>query len=89
MKLDAKFYGVIRKVKNDSIVPEDEHMTFLAHDLAFMPTLVFYRAQCALFDADDEHLAAVDRTIERLRIWQAANPDKMKIPDAKGEKLLA
>lgn len=87
-KLDAKFSGVIFKVKDGSIVPDDEYMVFLAKDNAFLPTLHFYLAECVRIGADSEHVAAVDRTIKRLISWRQSNPDRLKIPDAKGEKLV-
>lgn len=87
-KLDAKFSGVIFKVKNGSIVPDDEYMVFLAKDNAFPATLDFYRAHCITLGADQEHIAAVDRTIQRLKTWRAANVLACKTPDAKGEKLV-
>lgn len=87
MKLDAKFYGEIRKVKDDSIVPEDEYVVFLAKDNAFAAVLPLYRAQCERFGCDAEHMASVDKMIDRLAHWRAANPSRLKNPDAKGEKL--
>lgn len=89
MKLDAKFYGEIRKAKDNSVVSDDEWMAFLAKDSAFPETLRFYRRKCLELGADNEHIRAVDRTIERLDAWRAANPDRCKVPDAKGEFLLA
>lgn len=88
MKLDAKFYGEIRKVKDDSIVPDDEYVVFLAKDNAFAATLPFYRDFCKSTGTDREQLAAVDRMIERLRSWRDDNPRRLKVPDASGEKLL-
>lgn len=88
MKLDLKFYGVIVKAKDNSIVPEDEYMVFLVKDNAFLPTLKFYRQECDRLGADPEHLAAVDLTIERATIWRDNNRHRLKVPDAKGEKLL-
>ncbi len=87
LKLDAKFYGVLRKVKDGSVVPDDQWMAFLVKDRAFLPTLYFYRRQCEILGADAEQLAAVDRMIERAKDWQSANPDLMKVPDAAGEIL--
>ena len=87
MKLDAKFYGDIRKVKDDSLLPEDEYVVFLAKDNAFPATVAFYRQECERLGADAEHLASVDRMIERLTKWRADNPHRLKVPDAKGEKL--
>jgi hypothetical protein len=88
MKLDSKFYGAVRKVKDDSFVPEDEYVIFLAHDNAFAMILPAYRKACIDLGADTEHIAALDRMIERLAAWRAANPDRLKIPDARGERLL-
>jgi len=89
MKLDAKFYGEIRKVKDDSIVPDDEYVVFLAKDNAFADAIHYYRDRCVELGADQEHLDSVNRMIDRLNEWRDANPDKLKVPDAKGEKLLA
>lgn len=87
-KLDAKFYGEIRKAKDNSVVHPDEYMVFLAKDNAFPATLQFYRTKCVELGCDDEHIAAVDRTIERLDAWREKYPDRLKKPDAKGENLL-
>lgn len=87
-KLDAKFSGVIFKVKDGSIVPDDEYMVFLGKDNAFPATLQYYRAKCVEIGADQEHIDAVDRTIQRLGMWRAGNQHRLKVPDAKGEKLV-
>lgn len=88
MKLDAKFYGEIRKVKDDSVVPDDEYVVFLAKDNAFARILPDYRDMCVRMGADSEQVSAVDRMIERLNAWRGANPERLKVPDAKDEKLL-
>lgn len=87
-KLDAKFSGVIFKVKNGQIVPDDEYMVFLAKDSAFWNTLNFYYEECKRLGADEEQLAAVSRAIERVRTWRSVNHNRIKVPDAKGERLL-
>ena len=87
-KLDAKFSGVIFKVKDGSIVPDDEYMVFLAKDNAFPATLQFYLEECKRIGADAEHIAAVKRTIQRLGMWRFDNPSRLKVPDAAGEKLV-
>lgn len=87
MKLDAKFYGEIRKVKNDEIIPDDEYMVFLAKDNAFPDTLVFYRNKCIDLQCDIEQIHAVNRAIERLELWRVNNADRLKDPDARNEKL--
>jgi hypothetical protein len=87
-KLDAKFSGVIFKVKDGSIVPDDEYMVFLAKDSAFLNTLKFYRYECKRLGADADQIAAVERAIDRVHAWRDANPHRIKVPDAKGERLV-
>lgn len=88
MKLDAKFEGEIRKVKDGSIVPDDEYVVFLAKDNAFAKALPYYLMQCVKLGADDEQILAVVRMIRRVDAWRAAHPERCKTPDAAGEKLL-
>lgn len=87
-KLDAKFQGAIRKVKDDSIVPDDEYVVFLAKDNAFASILPLYRDECARRGCDPQQVAAVEAMIDRLRRWRDANPDRCKDPDAAGERML-
>ena len=88
MKMDAKFYGEVRKVKDDSLVPDDEYVVFLAKDNAFAAIVPVYRAACVSLGADAEQIRAVDRMIGRLAAWRLKNAERCKVPDAKGEKLL-
>jgi hypothetical protein len=88
MKLDAKFYGNIRKAKDDSLVPDDEYVVFLAQDNAFANILPVYRKDCAALGCDHEQLKAVDDLIARVDRWRADHPDRLKRPDASGERLL-
>lgn len=88
MKLDAKFEGLIRKVKDGSIVPGDEYVVFLAKDNAFFDTFPYYLLRCMKRGCDREQIDAVYRAYWRLREWREANPHRLKNPDAAGEKLL-
>ena len=87
-KLDAKFLGPITKVKDDSTVPDDQWMLFLAKDNAFALTAPYYLLQCIKLKCDAEQIAQVAEALGRLYRWRANNPDKLKNPDAKGEKIL-
>lgn len=87
MKLDAKFHGEIRKVKNDAIVPEDEYVVFWAKDNAFAATLPHYLDYCISLGCDAEQIAAVERMIERVNEWRIIHYERLKNPDAAGEKL--
>ena len=88
MKFDAKFTGTIRKVKDGSVVPEDQYVVFLIKDNAFADILPLYRTRCIELGCDTEHIEALDRMLERMYAWREANPDKCKNPDAHGERLL-
>ena len=87
-KLDAKFYGHIFKAKDNSHVDEDEWCVFLAKDNAFANVLPMYLEECIRLGADEEQVAAVQRMIGRLHTWRTNNPDRIKVPDAAGERLL-
>jgi hypothetical protein len=88
VKLDAKFEGEIRKVKDGSIVPDDEYVVFLAKDNAFAEVIHQYRTVCIQKGCDEEQIAAVDRMILRLEKWRRDHPERLKDPDASGERLL-
>lgn len=92
MKLDKKFYGEIHKVKNDTLVTDDQYVVFLAKDDAFARkpdgAVYSYLDRCVALNADAEQIAAVMGLIDRIEAWRQRNPDRLKTPDAKGEKLL-
>jgi hypothetical protein len=87
-KLDSKFYGEIRKAKDNTIVPDDQWVVFLIKDDAFWHALNVYHSECIKLGCDQEHCEAVDRLIGRGRKWRQANPTLCKLPGAKGERLL-
>jgi hypothetical protein len=88
VKLDSKFYGEVRKVKDNSVVPDDEYIVFLAKDNAFCAILPNYLEECIRLGADQEQIDAVVRMMERAREWRAKHPERCKTPDARGERLL-
>lgn len=88
MKLDCKFYGHILKAKDGSVVPDDEYVVFLAKDNAFASVLTLYLAKLIELEADQEQIDAVIRLVDRVNAWREANPDKCKVPDAAGERML-
>jgi hypothetical protein len=87
MKFYAKFYGEVRKVKDDSLVPDDEFVVFLAKDNAFAAILPAYRDKCIELGCDMAQIQAVNKMIDRLQEWRRANQHRLKNPDANGEKL--
>ncbi len=80
-KMDGKFHGVIVKNKNQSIVPQDQWMVFLAKDNAVPVMLNAYYMECEKLGASMEQLEAIADLIIRVREWRKANPDKCKVPD--------
>lgn len=88
MKLDRKFYGELRKVKDDSVVPDDQWNAFLTKDNAFAAIVQLYPAACRAIGCDDEQYNAALVLVRRINLWRDANPELCKVPDAKGEKLL-
>lgn len=88
MKMDKKFYGVIRKVKNETIVPDDEYVVFLVKDTAFARILPKYLEECIALGADIEQIKMVSELLIRVTTWRNEHPDRLKTPDANGEKVL-
>lgn len=80
-KLDGKFHGVIVKNKDQSIVPQDQWVVFLAKDNAFPATLRFYKAECQRLGVGMDQLQAVDDMICRLEQWRAENKKLCKVLD--------
>lgn len=87
-KMDAKFTGTLVKVKDGTVVPDDEWVVFLVKDNAFASVLPIYRRKCIELGCDAEQIAAVDRMIARASTWRDAHQDRLKNPDAAGERLL-
>jgi hypothetical protein len=87
MNADQKFYGVVYKVKDHSPVLEDERIVFLIKDNAFAAILQDYRNKCIELGCDMDQIQAVNRMMDRVKAWRDAHPDRLKNPDAKGERL--
>lgn len=86
MKLDGKFHGIVVKNKDQSVVPQDEWMVFLAKDNAVPSTLRFYLSECVRLGAGADQIRAVEEMIGRVDAWRASHPGKLKVPDvAPGE----
>lgn len=81
IKLDLKFHGTIIKNKDGTVVPDDQWVCFLAKDNAFPSTLLFYLEKCKELGAGAEQIASVEKLIEKVQTWRAANPELCKVPD--------
>lgn len=80
-KLDGKFHGVVVKNKNQSIVPQDQWMVFLAKDNAVPHMLQEYYRKSVELGASNEQLSAVYEMMERVNDWRKHNPHLLKVAD--------
>ena len=83
-KLDKKFFvdaAGIRKAKNNTVVPDDQWIVFLAKDDALPATLDFYLGECKRLGADHRQLDAVKGLIARVKAWRATNSGACHTPD--------
>lgn len=80
-KLDLKFHGLVLKNKDESVVPEDQWMVFLAKDDAVPAMLDTYLAECIRLGAAQPQIDAVRELILRVHEWRALNPTLLKTPD--------
>ncbi len=80
-KLDSKFHGLLVKNKDQSIVPQDEWVVFLAKDNAFPPTLQFYLDECKRQGATMDQLMAIRNLIARVEAWRDEFPGACHTPD--------
>jgi ABC-type thiamine transport system substrate-binding protein len=87
-KLDLKFHGVVVKNKDQSIVPQDQWMVFLAKDAALPATLAFYYAECAHLGAALEQLEAIKELQFRVNMWRAEHAAMIKVPDVNPSELV-
>lgn len=81
MRLDGKVHGTLVQNKDGKEVPEDEFVVFRAHDRLLMPVLRTYYATCVAEGADSSQCQAVLDLVGRVAAWQAAHPDRLKLPD--------
>ena len=73
--------GIVVKNKDQSIVPQDEWIVFLAKDCAVPEMLRFYYTRCRQLGASEEQLEAIAQLHARVNAWRNSNLDKCKVPD--------
>lgn len=87
-KMDKKFFGAVFKVKDDSLVQDDEYITFLVKDDCFDEVLPQYLSACVQHGCDDDQVREVEKLVDRVAEWRDRNSHRLKKPDAQGETLL-
>lgn len=78
MALNSK-YGTVTTEFGD--IPDDEIVIILrGRDELTFPTMTAYVALAADEGATEEFIADMLASIEEIRTWQQAHPDRMKFP---------
>jgi len=81
MAVDMKYCGIVRRISDSTILPQDQMIVFNAADNAVPKMLEEYLRECERIGCGEDHLLRVGELIERAQRWRAANPDICKIPD--------
>jgi hypothetical protein len=82
-QIDGKYQtsGDITKLDGTPI-PEDEPLILFRGKDKLLPGLLeSYKKLCQDAGSPQEQIDAVEKRNEIIKAWQAANPDKIKIPD--------
>lgn len=87
-KLDGKFQALIVKNKDQSVVPDDEWVVFLAPDNAFAALVQHYPAYCSAMGASPESVAAAEALVARINHWRFDFPDRCKVPDVEPREII-
>lgn len=87
-KLDKKFYGRIFKVKDSTLVPDDQYVVFLAKDNAFAKLIEQYPQICEELGCDAKQVEMAKQVVENVKRWRGEHEDLCKNPDAEGERVI-
>lgn len=79
--VDRKFWTRALCTEHDGQHDEGDSVLFLAKDRALIPTLFAYLGECERLGASARQLAGISLLIERVRAWQAAHPEQLKVAD--------
>jgi hypothetical protein len=84
MGYDGK-YGQVT-TEYGSIPADEPVIVFRARDITTVDLLGYYVLRCVKKGSPRRHLLLVIAAIERFRRWQAANPDKVRVPTSAGSR---
>lgn len=79
--IDRKFKIIAHCKAHQHRYTEANAVLFVAKDKAFLAVLPEYRRICQELGAKEDQLKGIDLLIERVKRFQAENPDKIKVPD--------
>jgi hypothetical protein len=82
-QIDRKYQtsGDITKVDGTPIPTDEPLILFRGKDKLLPQLLEDYRRLCEEAGSPSEHLTALDEQIKTIKSFQAANTDKVKVPD--------
>lgn len=82
-QIDGKYKTDGAITKNDGTpLPDDEPlMLFRGQDKLLPQLLEFYNELCTKAGSPPTQIEAIYQRIAAIKRWQAANPDRVKIPD--------
>jgi hypothetical protein len=81
MIIDRKFNISATHTTKGTYHSERSSVLFLAKDLALVPTLEFYRSECAKQGAEERQITGITLLIGRVKKYQEMNPTVCKVAD--------
>ena len=88
--IDRKYRFLARCVEHAPSHAHNEHdaVLFAAHDAALPYALQAYRRESIRLGAAVLQIAAIDRLIEDVRLWQAQQPGRVRVADVDDPEIL-
>ena len=82
-QIDGKYKtdGIITKLDNTPLPPDEPLVLFRGHDMALPELLEAYKELCRKKGSPIQHLDSIDKLNQEIKLWQSANPDKIKVAD--------
>ena len=82
-QIDGKYKnsGDITKLDGTPIPVDEPLILFRGKDKLLLPLLEHYKELCAANGSPTALLEILQERMDIIKDWQAANPDKLKIPD--------
>ena len=78
-KIDAN--GNLVKMDGTPIPDDEPLILFRAKDKLTPQLIENYKKLCQEADCPPQQVSSLDQLIQQFKDWQAANPDKVRIPD--------
>lgn len=84
-KIDGKYQttdsGDITKLDGTPLPADEPLILFRGHDKLLPQLLEHYQQLCGQAGSPERQITLLQQRIDKIKAWQAANPDKLKIPD--------